>query len=374
MNTIALNDQFEPDIAALANGGFVIVWISNEGILGDAGFGINAQIFDGNGNPVGEQFLVNQLTTNNQGDPAIAPLADGGFAVTWYSFDGQDPSESGIKARLFDADGTARQIHDTDENSSVRIDASVILANDIDPEGRPLEIIGVSQTSDRGATVIVFDVDGDQIFDHMLYDPSASSLLAMLDSGQVAEDSFTYTVTDQDGNTDTATTKITVGGKTDDVAAAADLALLLLNGFVTPVIDGELIGGTDLDDSLMGVAEGDLVKGYGGQDTLAGSDGADMLEGGQGNDQLFGEGGNDILLGGQGDDDLIGGDNNDTLFGGEGNDTLNGGSGADFFVFSQDNGDDTVTDFELGVDAISVVGGLKLTNYTETDTDGNGFF
>ncbi len=58
-----------------------------------------------------------------------------------------------------------------------------------------------------------------------------------------------------------------------------------------------------------------------------------------------------------GNDVLVGGAGNDLIFGQGGNDTLTGGEGADTFVFSMftDNGNDVITDFEVGVDRIMLV-------------------
>ncbi|WP_206667167.1 beta strand repeat-containing protein [Aeromonas media] len=63
--------------------------------------------------------------------------------------------------------------------------------------------------------------------------------------------------------------------------------------------------------------------------TLTGSYLDEILIGGSGDETLNGNAGNDILLGGGGNDGLSGGDGNDILVGGAGNDTLNGGAGND---------------------------------------------
>ncbi|WP_326490132.1 DUF5801 repeats-in-toxin domain-containing protein, partial [Aeromonas rivipollensis] len=63
--------------------------------------------------------------------------------------------------------------------------------------------------------------------------------------------------------------------------------------------------------------------------TLTGSYLDEILIGGSGDETLNGNAGNDILLGGGGNDGLNGGEGNDILVGGAGNDTLNGGAGND---------------------------------------------
>jgi subtilisin family serine protease len=51
--------------------------------------------------------------------------------------------------------------------------------------------------------------------------------------------------------------------------------------------------------------------------------------------------------------EMFGGRGNDTLSGGTGADVLSGGSGSDVFCFSRNFGEDTITDFQAGVDRLS---------------------
>ena len=63
----------------------------------------------------------------------------------------------------------------------------------------------------------------------------------------------------------------------------------------------------------------------------------------------------DIIRGDNNDNVLDGAAGDDTLIGGGGNDTLTGGSRADIFVFvnrQNDNDQDVITDFEIGIDKI----------------------
>lgn len=100
----------------------------------------------------------------------------------------------------------------------------------------------------------------------------------------------------------------------------------------------------------------DWLYGKGGDDYLIGGNGDDRLEGGTGIDFLFGDAGNDVLKGGDGSDMLQGGDGNDWIEGGQGNDQLQGGAGADRFGFWSDafGGDDTIGDFQKGLDKIDL--------------------
>ncbi len=63
-----------------------------------------------------------------------------------------------------------------------------------------------------------------------------------------------------------------------------------------------------------------------------------------------------VLAGTTAANTLIGGATDDRLDGGRGNDTLTGGAGADTFVFANQAGTDSVTDFQPGIDRIVIQG------------------
>lgn len=84
-----------------------------------------------------------------------------------------------------------------------------------------------------------------------------------------------------------------------------------------------------------------------------------------GNDSITTGAGNDWLGGDKGNDTLKGGDGNDTLIGGLGSDILTGESGNDKFVFdSFSEGGDTITDFNLSGDVISLTKLFQSLRYT----------
>ena len=87
--------------------------------------------------------------------------------------------------------------------------------------------------------------------------------------------------------------------------------------------------GNGKDNVLKGTLNGDVLVGRNGDDRLTGALGADILDGGAGNDKIDGGGGND---------------------------TLTGFTGKDTFVFAAGSGNDTITDFELGLDVITFAG------------------
>ena len=109
VNTTTLDNQTRPAIAALANGGFVVVWQVDSG---DVSRGqCYAQLYDASGNPSGGEISVyNFLFETN---PAVAGLADGGFIVTFERSPIPAPEYQGydIAYVRFDASGNSVNVN-----------------------------------------------------------------------------------------------------------------------------------------------------------------------------------------------------------------------------------------------------------------------
>jgi FtsP/CotA-like multicopper oxidase with cupredoxin domain len=88
------------------------------------------------------------------------------------------------------------------------------------------------------------------------------------------------------------------------------------------------------------------------------------LNGREGKDTLVGDIGNDMLVGGSGHDVIKGGDGDDLLAGEIGHDVLTGGKGRDgfYYVTADPFYNDVITDFEPGVDFISIDMALHNAN------------
>jgi hypothetical protein len=99
--------QIFSDVEGLADGGYVISWQSWMEDGNKAG--LMAQRYDASGNPVGDEFLVNDETYGDQARPSISARDDGGFVITWTSFDGQDGSGQGIFAKVYPGTSTGPQ-------------------------------------------------------------------------------------------------------------------------------------------------------------------------------------------------------------------------------------------------------------------------
>ena len=186
-----------------------------------------------------------------------------------------------------------------------------------------------------GANLIV-NADGTFFYDQ-------NDVFAELNDGETATETFTYTVSDGNGGTDTATVSIRIDGQDvvltqlgtddDDVLIGTEYGDTLKGGEGRDRLDGgedaDILHGEGGRDRLFGGAGDDLLDGGAGRDRLKGEDGDDELNGGLDNDALDGGAGNDRMLGGEGNDRLSGRDGDDALFGGAGNDRMDGGAGND---------------------------------------------
>jgi len=89
------------------------------------------------------------------------------------------------------------------------------------------------------------------------------------------------------------------------------------------------IGGTPLDDVLVGTAGSDVIVGREGDDTIDGLESIDYLCGNEGDDTIDGGDKSDQISGGDGNDTLYGGAKHDTIYGGDGKDRIFGQDGRD---------------------------------------------
>jgi hypothetical protein len=103
-----------PHVAALAGGGFVVAWDSYSNDL--RAFSISDiffQRYDDAGNKVGDLVQANVDSGAGRYDASVAALSDGGFVVTWQGFDGD---ANGVFGRRFGSDGSAQDLHEFEVN------------------------------------------------------------------------------------------------------------------------------------------------------------------------------------------------------------------------------------------------------------------
>jgi Ca2+-binding RTX toxin-like protein len=382
--------QTDPSVTALAGGGWVVVWASDE----DDGK-IYQQAFGKDGRPASPQadLLVAPANLDPRPHPIVTALADGSWVVAWES-----------------KDGTQTDIHQQ-RFAFNRAPGDVVLKGGTVAEGA---VGGTPVGTVEGTDV---NIGSGDVLTYSLVDNAGGRFVLDgavlkvanglgLDYEQAQSHAIIVQATDKDGLSVTKTLTVQV----DDVAR-------------------ETVTGSEGADRLVGGGDADLFRGMGGADTLsggAGNDtldggaGADRLEGGAGNDlyvvdqsgdvvvegagggvdtvqtavgftlgaevealvatgtgaialtgnafsntltgndaanTLSGAGGNDGLVGRAGNDTLQGGLGNDRLSGGAGKDVLTGGAGKDVFVFdtrwAAKNGNvDKLTDFSVRDDSL----------------------
>lgn len=159
----------------------------------------------------------------------------------------------------------------------------------------------------------------------------------ILNNGRITSDEFAIVLgefSDRVTNVGTIEGIIDLGGGNNRFFGADGLQGLVRSG-----AGKDFLSGGQNDETLRAGAGQDTVFGGGGRDVVTGQDGNDHLQGGRAEDTIYG---------GNGQDTLLGGDQNDTLNGGLHRDVMTGGAGVDTFVFLRGNGEDTITDFQIG--------------------------
>jgi len=270
-----------------------------------------------------------------------------------------------------------------------------VLFNDSDVESDGLAVTEVNGSSSSvnstvtlgsGATVTL---NSTGTYD---YDPNGA--YEFLASGESATDSFTYTVSDGNGGTDSATVYVTVTGENDSPDAVSDnntvtesdvasgnvlandtdpdasdvLEVVGVNGSGSDVgttimlgsgalltlnsdgsydydpngaFDSLESGDTSLDSFSYVISDGNGVTDSTSVLITITGESAEVLVGTNGNDTLNGTPGQDVIYGLDGRDHLNGLADDDVLFGGNGDDRMIGGAGDDTLVGGQ--GRDTLT-------------------------------
>jgi hypothetical protein len=329
--------------------------------------------------PDPEDALTYSLDDNAGGRFTVD--AKTGAVSTTGPLDFESAASYTIVARVTDPDGlfTTRELSVavTDVNEAPRAVADKIAVNEDAATGNLWDVLlGNDSDPDAGSSLSIQSVSGQGTLGSLQFDAGSKTLVYVADDdsfdalapGATAIDRFTYTITDGNGLTSTATVEVTVTGIDDTIRMNGGSGSDRLTGG-----SGEdvLNGGTG-NDVIFGLGGLDRLDGGSGNDQVYGGSGADRLFGDSGNDLLFGEAGNDRLDGGTGNDQLFGGDGNDFLIGGGGNDALSGGAGADVFRFDRGGGSDVISDFDTALDRLELGNGVAVRSSVVRDFDGDG--
>ncbi len=128
VNTEIDTTQRDPQIARDSDGNYVIVWDSENQVSTNSKSDIYFQQFNSNNNKVGEETLVNEITTNEQERPALAMNGNGSFVVVWASHTEDFESIFDVKGRLYKGNlpvGGEFLINTTTVNSQTKPEVSM---------------------------------------------------------------------------------------------------------------------------------------------------------------------------------------------------------------------------------------------------------
>ncbi len=248
VNTTTAGDQKKPEVAALADGGFVVVW-DDDGLL------IRGQRFDANGSKVGNEFTENFSVEDN---PVVAALSDGRFIVGFEDVDNA-PGDIDIHGTIFDP-----------RTSPINGDgnANVITSR---KEGATVNGLGGADTLLGQEGVDILNGGGGN--DYLSGGASADFMM-----GGTGNDTYIVDnagdVADETGGDGTDLVKSSVS-----FVLGAGIENLELTG--SGAINGT---GNGLANTLTGNAKANGLNGGGGADMLDGKAGADTMRGNAGND------------------------------------------------------------------------------------------
>lgn len=428
--------------AGLTDGRFIIAWVDDtNNVDSNPGTDIIAQYFDVLGNPLGSAFQLNDFgTLDQETDPDITALADGGFVIA-YEQNAND-GDTDILYERYDANGDdvtqaaaalgaagASQVRNPTVAAGNNANTYTIFFDRTDLGDTNIRGVGISQPGDvqsaefdggqnssdfdrrpdsagnPGQAVFTVYEEEDGVNTSIEYYVSNTGG-AFISQGTIVADGSDPHVAALAGNSgfvvtwtvdgggiyaqirtgflgETNAGTITVADFAGDNENSSDVVGLLDGGFfvvwydsnddriegrrfdatgtfvsnqiniengtglqrpeLSLLSDGrvlvswedggdirsaivdprdDVINGTIGDDALTSRPDGATVNGFSGNDVLYGRDAVDTLNGSAGNDHIFGGAGNDIIDGGGDDDRIDGGAGDDDINGGSGNDTV----------------------------------------------------
>lgn len=327
-NELALvgGTQGDPEVVALANGGFVVVYAAQGNVF--------FRVFDNAGIDQTGFTQVNALNTpGNQSDPTITALENGDFAIT---FTDNSSGNLDLYTRIFDGLGdpvSANEVVIFDGTSNVSQAASAALPNGDYAVVWAAEGWG-SEGSSTGITLQIFDETGASVIQRIHVNTPTAGLdeldpaITVLDSGFIVvtwtlqEDSIESNIRgriyDQTGN------PITVNGLAEDFPLTSSssnevkstVAALLDGKFLTSWQDADTANDNDggsISNTILQLSRGQV--GDNAANVFYATDLPDIMVGGD-NDDVFAYVENGIS------GKLSGGVINDKIFGGGGDDTI----------------------------------------------------
>jgi hypothetical protein len=106
VNTFTTSTEYRPSVAMTPEGAFIVAWTCSAGANRDgSGRAVAGRVFDANGLPRGDEFVVNTYTTGAQYQPSVTALGSDRVLVAWDDFSGQDGSGRSVQAQLVGTSG-----------------------------------------------------------------------------------------------------------------------------------------------------------------------------------------------------------------------------------------------------------------------------
>ncbi|WP_421781244.1 hypothetical protein [Kiloniella litopenaei] len=372
VNTYNSGHQFSSAIEALSDGGFVVAWQSQGQDGSD--YGIYLQRYAADGTIVGNETLVNTTTTNWQNSVSLTSLADGGYVVTWESYE-QDGNQYGIYLQRYAADGSPvgveTQVNTYTTQSQNKADITGLVGGGYVVTWESYRQDGSSD----GIYLQQYAVDGSLVGTETLVNTHTSgqqgnpAITSLTNGGYVIVwESSGQEIHLQEFAADG--TKVGVNTQVNTYTTASQdspsISALPNGGYVVAWEsygqDGDKNGiylqhfGTENNDKIT-VENWYLDNKH--QVSVELEDGTIVPI------KLLGTNSDNILVGSSVTDHILGEAGNDSLDGGLANDLLTGGSGNDSFIFKENLGHDTITDFDAGVgseDSIRIEG-LNISTF-----------
>ncbi|WP_421789843.1 Ig-like domain-containing protein [Hyphobacterium sp.] len=303
--TLRVGEQLKPTVEGLTNGFFVVAWEDSSNTLVPPSIDVRARIFNRDGVPQGDDFLVNESIPGDQRDVRIAPTIGGGFAATWT--DSANSGGQGVFMRRFSLLGaptspevvvnieSSQQQRQPDIAQLTNEDLVVIwrdgtlqptlpvgdeivgrvfgdpvslppntahtldvLANDIEPDGQGLivatvdgQIIfeqfnGAGDAPQANQITLASGAIIEQIDNKLIYEASTAAFAIALPAGVTGNDAFTYRASDRMLE-DQATATVTLTGVNDAPTAVDDGLATGEDDAASDVTAGLLSGDSDPD-------------------------------------------------------------------------------------------------------------------------------
>ncbi len=332
--------QSSPSVAALNDGGFVVTWLAgsaelivDEEISESAVYG---QRYDSNGDIWGPEFIIVSSVTGYQDSVAITSLLDGGFVVTWNSY-GQDGSAGGIYGQRYDSSGV-KSGGEFQINSYTDGDQDLPSVTALQDGGFVVTWISVGQEGPDGSGAGIYgqryDNNGAKVGEEFQINSYTAGWQSSPAITALADGGFVvvWESESQDGS------GYGVYGQRYDSDGVRLGEEFLVNSYTQGMQD--LPSVTALTDGgfvIVWESEGQDGSGWGIYGQRYNADGTPYVDGDDAPAILLGTDGNDTLYGTEVDDLIKGFAGNDALFGGKGSDLLMGGSGDDALFGGCDN-------------------------------------